>query len=184
MDGLHFVDVVQQQESLMICTPDIVALEYSPADSFVITCEKFNPNIQSGHKNLAIINAATGTVLKEFEWRKTAKESLKSIKFTPDEKFCFRLVPSLTSKDVNLIEIYKDGDFSKFQTIAAKFAKKAEKKGDPPIFVDGKFDGFEICPLNPIVPAEKSPFYLFAWQNADVLSEYEENGNVYVFDLN
>jgi len=44
----------------------------------------------------------------KFEWRKNAKEAPKSIRFTPDERFCFRLVPAMGAKDVNYIEIYKD----------------------------------------------------------------------------
>jgi uncharacterized protein with WD repeat len=28
--------------------------------------------------------------------------------------------------------------------------------------VDGRFDGLDLCPLNPLNP-EKSPFYVFAW---------------------
>lgn len=162
-DGLHFVDLLQNRESLMICQPDIVALEYSPADSYVVCCEKFNVKLQPAHKNLAIIDAQTGLVKKEFEWRKTAKESLKSVKFSRDEKFCFRLVPALKEEDVNAIEVYRYGDFSKCTTIVAQFPQKPEKKGDAPIVVDGKFDGFELCPLNPNVPAGMSPFYLFAW---------------------
>jgi len=29
-----------------------------------------------------------------------------------------------------------------------------------------------------------SPFYFMAWQNGEVLSEQEDNGLVYVYDLN
>jgi hypothetical protein len=40
----------------------------------------------------------------------------------------------------------------------------------------------ELCPLNPDA-AEKSPFYVFAWQHAAAMSTEEENGSVYVFDV-
>lgn len=49
--------------------------------------------------------------------------------------------------------------------------------------MDGRFDGFELCPLNPAVPAEQSPQYLFAWQNADLLGDEDSNGSVFVYDL-
>jgi hypothetical protein len=40
----------------------------------------------------------------------------------------------------------------------------------------------ELCPLN-LDAAEKSPFYVFAWQHAAAMSTEEENGSVYVFDV-
>jgi len=52
----------------------------------------------------------------------------------------------------------------------------------PPTLIDGRFDGMELCPLNPDA-AEKSPFYVFAWQHAAAMSTEEENGSVYVFDV-
>ncbi len=50
---------------------------------------------------------------------------------------------------------------------------------------NSKFDGFIFCPT----PADmkdnaSSPFYFMAWQNGEVLSELEDNGLVYVYDLN
>lgn len=48
--------------------------------------------------------------------------------------------------------------------------------------MNGKFDGFELCPLNPASPNE-SPHYLFAWQNAAKMSEEDTNGTVFVYDL-
>lgn len=50
---------------------------------------------------------------------------------------------------------------------------------------NSKFDGLIFCP----VPAElkdssSSPIYLMVWQNGEVLSETEDNGLVYVYDLN
>lgn len=47
-----------------------------------------------------------------------------------------------------------------------------------------KFDGFLFCPM----PAEtkgqaNAPYYFMAWQNGEVLST-EDNGLVYVYDLN
>ena len=85
---------------------------YSPADSYIITCEKFNPN-KAINNNLIIWSAKTGKTLAQFEWKKSPKESLKNIIFTPDERLCLRLDPFLgSSKSPNFIEIYKDGDFS------------------------------------------------------------------------
>jgi len=49
--------------------------------------------------------------------------------------------------------------------------------------VDGRFDGLEICPLNPEAK-DTSPFFIFCWQHAATLSTEEENGNVYVYDVN
>jgi hypothetical protein len=33
------------------------------------------------------------------------------------------------------------------------------------------------------VPVSESPLYIFTWQNAGVLTEQEENGTVYVYDI-
>jgi len=66
----------------------------------------------------------------------------------------------------------------------------------PPPKVDGqvqedtridnsKFDGFMFCPM----PTETkgsttAPCYFMAWQHGEVFSEQEDNGLVYVYDLN
>jgi len=49
--------------------------------------------------------------------------------------------------------------------------------------VNAQFDGFELCPLNSQVSPDQSPQYLFAWQNAAMMTEEETNGTVYVYDL-
>lgn len=59
-----------------------------------------------------IIDTKKGRILAKFEWKKTPKDSIKSIKFSQDEKYCIRLIPQLNQKDVNSIEIYKDGNFT------------------------------------------------------------------------
>jgi len=64
--------------------------------------------------------------MARFEWKKSPKESIKSIRFSSDERYCLRLIPAVSAKDVNSIEIYKDGNFSTpFSIIPAKFATKA-----------------------------------------------------------
>ena len=42
--GIHFVDMSIGRETVQIANPGIESLMYSPADSYVVTCEKFNPN--------------------------------------------------------------------------------------------------------------------------------------------
>jgi len=51
------------------------------------------------------------------------------------------------------------------------------------VFAEGNFDGFEFAPLNPAVPAKESPLYLITWQHAGIMTETEENGTVYVYDI-
>jgi len=40
--GLHFVDMIDKKETLLLVQLDLLALEYSPCDSYVICCEKWN----------------------------------------------------------------------------------------------------------------------------------------------
>ena len=82
------------QETLFIANPGVESLMYSPADAYIITCEKFNPN-KAANNNLSIWCAKTGKTLTQFEWKKSPKESLKNIIFTPDESLCLRLVPHI-----------------------------------------------------------------------------------------
>ena len=50
---------------------------------------------------------------------------------------------------------------------------------------NSKFDGFIFCPSPSDAKDNASaPFYFMAWQNGEVLSEDEDNGLVYVYDLN
>ena len=104
------------KETLLVASEGIVALAYSPADSYLIACEKFNQSFPD-HQNLQILDASNGKTLAKFQWRKTPKEAIKSIKFTKDERFCIRLVPQLSAKQSNSIEVYQDGDFSKPRNI-------------------------------------------------------------------
>lgn len=112
---------------------------------------------------------------------------MKSIRWSHDEKYCIRLVPQTSPKQVNSIEVYKDNNFNAPHfVIEAKFATKANqnaKKGMPPTYVDGRFDGFDLCCLNPAVDPEKSPFYMFAWQCAAQMSVEDDCGNIYAYDL-
>lgn len=85
---------------------------------------------------------------------------------------------------MNSLEVYENQDFSKpTKVIASRFQVKPAKKTEPAVFLDGHFDGFEIAPLNPLLPEEICPLYLFAWQLAGVMTEQEENGTVFVYDL-
>jgi uncharacterized protein with WD repeat len=115
---------------------------------------------------LLIIDTKSGRTVAKFDWKKNPKEAPKSIRFTHDESYCFRLVPTNSAKESNSIEIYRDKDFTNpFGVIQAKFPQKTlqnQKKGMPPTLIDGRFDGLELCPLNPAA-LEKSPFYVFAW---------------------
>lgn len=128
-------------------------------------------------------NAADGKLITSFEWKNTAKDGPKSIKFDDEEKFCARQVGK------NTIEVYEAGKFDELKmSIRSKLPPlpKVDGQVQQDDRVDNsKFDGFIFCPM----PAETkgsttSPFYFMAWQNGEVLSEQEDNGLVYVYDLN
>lgn len=84
--GIHIVDVEKKEERLFISKKGIIALEWTPKGTYVITCEKLKQN----EKNLKVWNSTTGELTMEFEWKNTAKEGPKSIKFDEEEKFCAR----------------------------------------------------------------------------------------------
>ena len=68
--GIHLVDMTKGKETLQIATFGVEALGYSPADSYLITCEQFVQNA-GVNKNLSMWCAKTGKTLAQFEWRKS-----------------------------------------------------------------------------------------------------------------
>jgi uncharacterized protein with WD repeat len=100
--GLHVVDCHSGKELRLILKQNAIsALNFSPSDTYFVTCEKF----VLGEKNLIVWELATGSEVGHFEWKKGSKEGTKSIKFTEDEKYCGRL-SSRTQ-----IEVYESGNF-------------------------------------------------------------------------
>lgn len=155
--GIHFVSMESRQEQLFVAQENIDVLKYSPADNFVVTCEKFNQNNPDNH-NLKIMDASAGSTLAQFIWRKPAKEGLKTLMWSPDESIMLRMAPPDGPNQPNHVDVYRNNDFTQpAHQIFARFPRKGANKKDPPIFVNGKFDGFELCPLNPAVSPEESP---------------------------
>lgn len=183
LEGLHFVDVHTGVQSMMLANAGYVAIAWSPNDRFLVGCEKWYP--KNPQPNLHVIHAESGEIVAKWEWKNTPKEGPKSVRFMDDESFCFRLLPQQgATLEPNSIEIYKNCDFTeKPVSIAARFPVKTSKKSDPAKFINGKFDGLDLCPRNPANP-ESGPFYLLAWQHAAVMVEEDENGTVYFYDLN
>ena len=87
---------------------------------------------------------SSGNMITSFEWKNTAKDGPKSIKFDVDEKFCARLVGS------NTIDVYENGSFEKPKMqIRAKLPPMPKINGEvqEDHRVDNsKFDGFIFCP--------------------------------------
>jgi uncharacterized protein with WD repeat len=86
LTGIHVIDVATKQERLKIEKKGIIAFEWSPKESYLISCEKQKEN----SKNLNVWDAQTGKLIIEFEWKNTAKDGPKSVKFDSEEKFCAR----------------------------------------------------------------------------------------------
>lgn len=109
--GIHVVSMDTCQETLFIALEHIDSLRYSPADNFVVACEKFNQNTPD-YPNLHIMDTKTGRAVAEWVWRKPAKEALKTLKWSPDESICLRMAPPEAPNQPNQIEIYRDSNFS------------------------------------------------------------------------
>lgn len=156
--GIHIVDVESKKEILKIERKGIIALEWTPKETYVISCEKQKPN----EKNLRVWDAKTGDLVLSFEWKNTAKEGPKSIKFDEEEKFCARQVGK------NLIEIYEGGNFkeTKFQ-IVSKLPPLPKIDGqiqEDNRVDNSKFDGCLFCPMPPENKgSSNSPYYFMAW---------------------
>jgi len=95
--GIHLVDVSTKKISVFIERTGISALEWSPQGTYVISCERIRAGVKN---NLIVWNASTGEKVAEFEWKNTAKDGPKSVKFNKEEKFCARQIGK------NIIEIY------------------------------------------------------------------------------
>lgn len=177
--GIHLVDMESKTERIFIERRGIIALEWSPKERYLISCEKQ----KEGLKNLNVWDANTGAHVIDFEWKNTAKDGPNSIKFDADEKFCARQVTK------NVIEVFDSTNFKepKMQ-IKAKLPPLPKLNGEPQIdnrVDNSKFDGFLFCPIPADVKNTSSASnYLMAWQNGEVLSSEEDNGLVYVYDLN
>jgi uncharacterized protein with WD repeat len=100
--GVHFVDVESKKERLFVERKGIISMEWSPMETYVVTCEKARAN----ERNLQVWDAKTGELVVDYEFRNAAKEGAKSIKFDDEEKFCARQIGK------NMIEIYESGNFS------------------------------------------------------------------------
>ena len=90
---------------------NIDAIRYSPADKYLVTCEKFNQN-NPDNTNLRIVDTQSGRHVASFVWRKSPKEGLRTIMWNPDESICLRMAPPEGPGQPNQIEIYRNGDFS------------------------------------------------------------------------
>lgn len=168
--GLHFIDTTTGKIQRMIMATGINSMLFSPRDSYLITCEKF----VQGNKNLNVWSVQTGKEVLQFEWKKASKEGPRSIKFSQDEQFVARLA-SKTS-----IEVYKVGQFDQpFVTLNANYETLAKKNAPKGRYW---FDGFEFIPAD-FQYGNNQHQYLMAWQNCEGLSEKQEGGIVYVFDM-
>lgn len=76
--GIHFVDTRTGRESRFIDHYGVTAIDISPRDTYLITCEKYN----AGKNNLILWHTVTGNEVAMFEWKKQSKEGPKSIKFS------------------------------------------------------------------------------------------------------
>lgn len=150
-------------------------------ETYLIGCEK---NHQNQNKNVIYVwDTQEGDLVAKFDWQNKAQEGAASIKFDLEEKFSARQIAQ------NVIEVYEKGNFSqpKLQ-IKSKLPPLPKINGvaqEDTRVDNSKFDGFIFCPVPPEnVGSNNAACYLMAWQNGEVLSESEDNGLVYVYDLN
>lgn len=107
--GMHFVSMETGAETLFVAQENLETLKYSPADSYVVTCEKFSPQ-SPDNLNLRILCAQSGRQLAAFPWRKASKESLRTVVWAPDERVCIRMAVT-PAPQINYIEVFRNGNF-------------------------------------------------------------------------
>lgn len=107
--GVHFVSMETSAETLFVAQQNLETLKYSPADSYVVVCEKFSPQ-NPENLNLRILCAESGLQLAGFPWRKASKESLHTVVWAPDESVCIRMAVT-PAPQINYIEVYRNGNF-------------------------------------------------------------------------
>jgi hypothetical protein len=143
--------VESKKESLLVIQLEILEMEYSPCERYVVAIERWN--VKQPTENLWIICTKTGVGLAKFQWQNSAKEAIKSIRFSEDDRHVIRLVPAAVTKGTNSIEVFTDGRFDKPTiTLSSKFEHrnaKSIKKGTPGEIIDTHFAGFDLCCLNP-----------------------------------
>lgn len=120
------MDTTTGKERLLIVKSNLSAIEYSPRESFLITCEKFT----SGEKNLIVWSNKSGKEVCGFEFKKQSKEGPKSIKFTKNETYCARLASRTT---IDIFDVSKADESSfekpKFKLVASAALLAKGKKG-------------------------------------------------------
>jgi len=103
------VDVQTKQVTAVVSRKGIVSVQWSPKETYLVTCEKIKTN--QTFKNLNVWNVSslaskTDEPEKSFEWANSAKDGASSIKFDPEEQFCARQIAK------NVIEIFENGNFN------------------------------------------------------------------------
>lgn len=162
--GIHVVDIDTKQIICSVSRPGIVGTEWSPKETYLITCEKMNlkEEFNGTNGNLNLWNATTGEHVKSFEFRNTPKDLPKTIGFDVEEKFCARQI------NKNIIEIYEGNNLKEQKfSIKSKLPPLPKVDGQPQVdnrVDNSKFDGFLFCPM----PAENkgstnAPYYFMAW---------------------
>lgn len=97
--GVHVIDVVSQQVKHYIEKAGVASIEWSPQESYLITCAK-DPTKSVQSQNLSIWDVQSGTQVNCFDWRNQAQDGAASIKFDDEQKFCARQVAA------NAIDVY------------------------------------------------------------------------------
>ena len=67
-EGIHIIDMETKQQVRLIEKKSVIAMEWSPNERYIITCQKF----KEGQKNLDLWEAETGKLVTSFEWKNTA----------------------------------------------------------------------------------------------------------------
>jgi WD40 repeat protein len=187
--GIQFINASTGKVEHMIAKHNgtcnsISTIEYSPRDTYLITCEK---HVQ-GENNLIVWNSQTGKEVAGFAFKKGSKEGPKSIKFTADERYCARLT-SKTGIDIFDLASKDDSAFEKpkfkLQANVQLLGRLSKKEASGYLKEEYKFDGFDFVPVNPDIPAQFAPRFFVCWKNSESLTDRQDgSGILYIFDMN
>eukprot|EP00349_Pseudokeronopsis_sp_Brazil_P000054 CAMPEP_0202956514 /NCGR_PEP_ID=MMETSP1396-20130829/1022_1 /ASSEMBLY_ACC=CAM_ASM_000872 /TAXON_ID= /ORGANISM="Pseudokeronopsis sp., Strain Brazil" /LENGTH=159 /DNA_ID=CAMNT_0049673573 /DNA_START=172 /DNA_END=648 /DNA_ORIENTATION=- len=138
--SVHLINARTGQETLQLVMAGVSSVEFSPQDTYLLSCEKFVGGAAGGKRNLLVWSSFSGKEVAGFEFKKASREGARSIRFTNSEHFCAR---QAAPHSIEIFSLKGSGFEQASCRIEASlelfYGNKAAEHGREEV----KFDGFE-----------------------------------------